>query len=296
MMLLEVFGGILSGSLALISDAGHMLTDSLAIFLSWLAFKWSSKPATEKRTFGYHRTEILAALINGLLLLGVSAFIFIEAAKRFMHPQPIETGLMLVVAVIGLLGNLGGLLMLHSESGGNLNIRGAFMHILGDTISSVGVIAGGIIIMFTGWTIVDSLISVVIAGIVLRGAINLILESGDILLESAPKDIDIDKLRGEVKKVPGVIDLHEIHVWTITSGRHAMSAHVLTNNISTRESQGILCAVRAVLEEKFKISHSTLEVECDPCKNNVCDFQHPESVNSNQESGNGHDHNHDHDH
>ncbi|MFH1369078.1 MAG: cation diffusion facilitator family transporter [Elusimicrobiota bacterium] len=273
LMFLELFGGIFSRSLALVSDAGHMLTDSLSIFLSWLAFQWSKKPAAGRRTYGYHRVEIIAALVNGLALAGLSTYIFYEAIHRFFNPQVIQTGMMMVIAAIGLIGNAVGLVLLHKDSHENLNVRGAFLHILGDTISSVGVIAAAITIYFTGWNFMDSLVGVIIAGIVMRSAINLLFESGDILLEAAPRDIDIEELTAEVQKIRGVKDFHEIHIWTITSGKRALSAHVLTDNISTRESQDILCSVREFLSNKYNITHCTLEAECDNCENNVCDFQ-----------------------
>lgn len=272
LMLLEFFGGILSGSLALISDAGHMLTDSLSIFLSWLAFAWSARPATERRTFGYHRLEIIVSLVNGISLIGLSGYIFYEAAHRFFNPQPIQTGMLLAIAAAGLIGNVIGLAMLHGESGKSLNVRGAFLHILGDTISSVGVIAGGVIILFTGWTMVDAMISVVIAGIMLRSAVGLTFESGEILLEAVPRDIDLAELEKAARGVPGVRDMHDIHVWTITSGRRALSAHLLVGDMRTRESQRIVTEVREMLERKFNITHTTLETECDACGGDACAY------------------------
>jgi cobalt-zinc-cadmium efflux system protein len=272
LMLLEVAGGLLSHSLALLSDAGHMLTDSLAIFLSYLAINWSKKPATARRTYGYHRTEILVALVNGLTLLGVSAYIFYEAILRFVTPAKIDTGILLIVAAAGLVGNLIGMLLLRQESHESLNIRGAFFHLLGDTLSSLGVIAGGLVILFTGWNFVDSLIGILLGGIVLRGAIDLISESAEVLLEAVPRDIDIGTLKQEIDAIPGVRDFHEIHIWTITSGRRALSGHIRTDNITTRESQRILCAVRGVLAARFNITHATLEVECDACSDNICEF------------------------
>jgi len=274
LMALEAGGGILSHSLALLSDAGHMLTDSLSILLSYLAFRWSAKPATASKTFGYHRAEIIVALINGLALAAISVYIFVEAAHRFLHPEPIKVGIMLIVAAIGLAGNIFGLILLHSESNENLNVRGAFLHILGDTISSLGVIAGGVIIIFTNWIVVDALISVIIAGIVLRSAVNLIFESGEILLEGVPRGINLPLLKAEIGRIEGIRDIHDIHIWTITSGKHAMSAHLLINDITTRQSQAIVLKVRSMVEEKFSISHTTLEVECDTCKNNLCEFEH----------------------
>jgi cobalt-zinc-cadmium efflux system protein len=176
------------------------------------------------------------------------------------------------VAIVGLIGNIVGLLLLNKESSKNLNIKGAFYHILGDTLSSVGVILGGILIIFTGWNVVDSLIGILIGGVVLRGAVNLIFESTDVLLESTPKDIDLDLLKSEVEKIAGVKELHEVHVWTITSNKRALSGHVLIDNINTRDSQKILCNIKDLLLERFNISHTTLEVECDKCSDNTCEF------------------------
>jgi len=271
LMVLEIAGGIISNSLALLSDAGHMLTDSLAIFLSYLAIHWSRRPADHRKTFGYHRAEILVALANGVTLLLIAVYIFYEAVLRFFNPQEIKTGILLAIATIGLAGNLFGLFILKGESHENLNVRSAFFHILADTLSSVGVIVGGVIIWFTGWYLVDSLIGVLIGGIVLRGAVDLVMESGEVLLEATPRDIDIAQLRQEVGKIPGVEDLHDIHIWTIGSGMRALSAHVLTDNITTRESQEIACLIRAVLGEKYNITHTTLEMECETCSD-ACRF------------------------
>ena len=281
----EFVGGLISGSLALISDAGHMLTDSMAVMLSFLALRWSEKPPTDRRTFGYHRIEIIVALVNGLLLLGVAGYIFYEALQRFFHPQAIQTGILLAVAVIGFAGNLFGLLILRSESHENLNIRSAFFHILADTLSSVGVVAGGVIISVTGWTVVDSLIGIMIGGMVLRGAVAIVLESGEVLLEATPKDIDMDELRREVKAIFGVRDFHDIHAWTIASGRRALSGHLLTDNISTEESQKIICRVREVLAERFNITHTTLEAECERCRTFSCEYV-PENAQGNKAGAN----------
>jgi cobalt-zinc-cadmium efflux system protein len=267
----EIVGGIISNSLALLSDAGHMLTDSLAIFLSFLAIRWSRRPANHRKTFGYHRAEILVALANGVALVAIAGYIFYEAVLRFFNPQEIKTGILLVIAAVGLAGNLFGLFILKGESHENLNVRSAFFHILADTLSSVGVIVGGVIIWFTGWYLVDSLIGVLIGGIVLRGAVDLVIESGEILLESTPRDIDLAQLRREVQEIPGVEDLHDIHIWTIGSGMRALSAHVLTDNISTSAGQEIACRIRAVLGDRFNIVHTTLEMECETC-GDACQF------------------------
>jgi cobalt-zinc-cadmium efflux system protein len=295
LMVLELAGGLVSRSLALLSDAGHMLTDSLAVFLSYLAIRWGRMPATRRRTFGYHRAEILVALANGVALLAIAGYIFYEAVLRFFNPQEIRTGILLAVAAVGFAGNLFGLLILRGESHDNLNVRSAFFHILADTLSSVGVIAGGVIIWATGWYWVDSLIGVLIGGIVLRGAVDLILEAGEILLEAAPRDIDIAGLRREVQKIRGVEDLHDIHIWTIGSGMRALSAHVLTADISTRESQEIACRIRALLGEQFNIAHTTLEMECESC-GDVCRFILTEKDLDEAGASAGHVHGHGHGH
>jgi cobalt-zinc-cadmium efflux system protein len=272
LMVVEFAGGLVSRSLALISDAGHMLTDALAIFLSYLALRWSRKPPSDRRTFGYHRIEIIIALVNGLFLLAIAGYIFFEAVHRFFHPQEIRTGVLLIVAVIGFMGNLFGLLILRSESRENINIRGAFLHILADTLSSVGVIAGGVVIALTGWNIVDSLIGIMIGGIVLRGAVDLIMESGEVLMEATPRDVDMERLKRDVGEIPGVRDFHDIHVWTIGTGRRALSGHLLTDDISTQESQRMICAAREILAERYGITHTTLEVECESCLDRVCEY------------------------
>jgi cobalt-zinc-cadmium efflux system protein len=272
LMVVEFAGGLVSRSLALISDAGHMLTDSLAILLSYLALRWSRKPPSDRKTFGYHRIEIIIALVNGLFLLAIAGYIFFEAVHRFFHPQEIRTGILLAVGVIGFVGNLFGLLILRSETHENLNIRGAFLHILADTLSSVGVVVGGVIIALTGWNVVDSLIGIMIGGIILRGAVNLIMESGEVLMEATPRDVDVEQLRKDVGEIPGVRDFHDIHVWTIGSGRRALSGHLLTDNISTQESQRMICAAREILAERHGITHTTLEVECESCLDTVCEY------------------------
>lgn len=272
LMILELAGGLVSRSLALLSDAGHMLTDSLAVFLSYLAIHWGRLPATHRKTFGYHRAEILVALANGVALLAIAGYIFYEAVLRFFNPQEIRTGILLAVAAVGFAGNLFGLLMLRGESHDNLNVRSAFFHILADTLSSVGVIVGGVVIWATAWYWVDSLIGVLIGGIVLRGAVDLVLEAGEILLEATPRDIDMTALRGEIERVPGVKGVRDIHIWTIGSGRRALSAHVLTDDITTRQGQEIACRIRAVLAGTFSITHTTLEMECDSCLSPSCEY------------------------
>ncbi|MCJ7459397.1 MAG: cation diffusion facilitator family transporter, partial [candidate division Zixibacteria bacterium] len=209
MTLVEFVGGILSGSLSLIGDAGHMLTDTLALGLSYFALRLSKRPADAKRTYGFHRTEILVSLLNGLTLIVISGYIFYEAYRRFLSPAHIKAPLMLSVAIIGLVVNVIGMSILRKSSQGNLNVRGAFLHILGDALSSIGVIVAGIIIFFTKFYLVDPIVAILIGGIILRGAVGLVTESSNILLEAVPKHLSMDAIVEELKKIPGVKELHD---------------------------------------------------------------------------------------
>lgn len=262
MMVVEVVGGLLSNSLALLGDAGHMLVDALALTLSLIALSLARRPATATRTYGFHRAEIMAALINGAILAIVAAFIFYKAYQRFHNPPEIHSGLMLVVAVLGLIANIAGMFLLRRTRHVSLNIRAAFFHILGDTISSVGVIAAGIIIALTGWTYADPIIAIVIGIIILIGAIQLLRESSDILLEAVPKHIEMDKVIQMIKNVEGVDGIHDLHIWTITSGIYAMSAHVLVLDRMVSHTREILDTINRELAEHFNITHTTLQLEC----------------------------------
>jgi cobalt-zinc-cadmium efflux system protein len=264
-MIAEVIGGVLSNSLALLSDAGHMLTDALALGLSLFAMALARRPATPTRTFGYHRAEIMAALANGSILVLVSVYIFYEAYRRFSALPSVKTPLMLTIAVIGLVANLAGLLLLRRGSRKSINVRAAFWHIIGDTMSSVGVVIGGVIIYFTGWYVVDPILAVVIGVIILWGAVRIVREAGDILLESVPAHVQIDEVAAAVKSVPGVEDMHDIHIWTITSGIYALSAHLSITDRTVSQSCDILTRVNRVLEENFNITHTTLQLECESC-------------------------------
>lgn len=269
----EIIGGILSNSLALLSDAGHMLVDALALGISLFAITMARRPATATKTYGYHRTEIMAALANGVILALVAIYIFYEAYQRFLDPPTVQTTLMLVVATIGLIANLAGILLLRGVSRGSLNIKAAFWHIIGDTISSVGVIVGGVIISVTGWGIVDPAIAVFIGGIVLWGAVRLVRESTDILLEAVPKHIRMDKVIGMIKSVSGVEDVHDLHIWTITSGIYALSTHLLIEDQMVSRTGEIVAAINRDLARHFNITHTTLQLECESCPGGfVCDI------------------------
>jgi cobalt-zinc-cadmium efflux system protein len=265
MMVVEVVGGLLANSLALLSDAGHMFTDNLALLLSFFAVKFASMPATDRRTFGFYRLEILAALINGIVLVLISIYIIYQAYLRMINPQPVAGSLMLIVATIGLIANIVGAAVLRKHSHANLNIRGAYLHIVGDTLSSVGVVIAGIIILYTGWYLVDPILSIAISLVIIYGAWALVRESVSILLESVPAHINIETVAAEINRIAGVREAYHIHVWTITSGVYAMSAHVLIDDKLVSGSRETLDAIRTLLAEKFKILHSTIQLECERC-------------------------------
>jgi len=264
-MAFEVAGGIVSNSLALLGDAGHMLVDALALGLSLFAMTMANRPPTQQKTYGYHRMEIMAALANGTVLILVSIYIFYEAYHRFLNPPSVNTPVMILVAVIGLAANLAGLLLLRGVSHGNLNIKAALWHIIGDTISSVGVILAGVIIFITGWQFADPVIAVFIGCIILWGAVRIVREAADILLEAVPKNIQVDNVVAAIKDVAGVNDIHDVHIWTITSGIHALSAHLVIQDQMVSNSAEILRTINRYLAQQFNIRHTTLQLECKSC-------------------------------
>ena len=266
MMVVEVIGGLLSNSLALLSDAGHMLTDNLALLLSFFAMKFATLPATERKTWGFYRLEILAALLNGIVLVLLSLYIMYEAYLRMLRPQPVQGTLMLIIAVVGLIANIAGAFILIRHRNTNLNIRGAFLHIVGDALSSVGVIIGGLIIMYTGWYLIDPILSMLISVVIIYGSWALVKESVNILLEAVPGHIDIDTVAAEMTKIKGVREAYHIHAWTITSGVYAMSAHVLINDQPVSGCRNIVDEIKELLADKFNILHSTIQLECDKCE------------------------------
>lgn len=278
-MVAEVIGGILSGSLALLGDAGHMLVDTLAIGLSLFAMSVARRPATATKTFGYHRIEILAALANGTVLVLVAAYIFYEAYQRFLEPPEIKTPLMLAVATIGLLANLGGVILLNKASHSSLNIKAAFWHIISDTISSVGVIIAGIVILFTGWYVADTVVAVVIGLIILWGAGRVVSEATNILLEAVPRHIDMAEVIDAIRNMPGVNEIHDTHIWTITSNIYALSAHLVIDDQMVSKSVQIVRSVRRELSQRFNISHTTLQLECGSCPTGlVCEIDRHNSA------------------
>ena len=271
MTIVELAGGLISNSLALIGDAGHMFTDTLALGLSLFALNLAKRPASQTKTYGYYRAEILAALVNGTILILVSGYIFYEAYHRFVEPPEVRGGLMLIVAAIGLAANVVGISVLRSAGSRNLNVKGAFLHMWSDTVSSLGVIAAGAIILLTGRTIADPIISIIIGLLILRGAGGLVLESINILLEAVPKHLDVGQINNAIQKIKGVKDVHDVHLWAITSGMYAMSCHLLIEDQMVSNCTQIVEEVNETLSQKFGISHSTVQLECEECENSpVC--------------------------
>lgn len=258
-MVVEFVGGWLANSLALLADAAHMLTDVAAIALSLFALWFAQRPATPEKTYGYLRWEILAALINGATLIVLSFFIFYEAYERFRTPAPVEGDLMLAVAVAGLLVNVVAAFLLHRSAGHSLNVHGAYLHVIGDLLGSVGAIIAAIIILTTGWLLADPLISVFVGLLILISSWKLVKESVDVLLEAVPAHIDLDEVRRAIEEVPGVDDVHDLHVWTLTSGYLAMSGHAVLEK--PEKIQPVLEEVHRRLRDRFGIRHITVQLE-----------------------------------
>jgi len=255
----EVVGGVLTNSLALLSDAGHMFSDIAALGLSLFAFQMARRPATTKKTYGYHRLEILSALINGLTLWLIVGIIFHEAYKRFFDPPEVQSLGMLVVATLGLGVNIAAALILHGSHRESLNVRGAFLHVIGDALGSVGAIAAGLIMLLTGWYLADPLISILIGGLILFTSWGLIKESVDILMQSVPKGISVDEVQRTMESVRGVMKVHDLHVWTVTSGVFTLSAHAVIDGKG--DFHQILDGIEKILKGRFKIEHTTIQLE-----------------------------------
>ena len=258
-MVAEVIGGILTGSLALLADAGHMLSDAASLAVSLFAAWLAGRPATPSRSFGYRRAEILAALFNGLTLVAISVWIFIEAFRRFSEPPEVLGGLMLAVAVLGLLVNVAGAFILSRSEGESLNVEGALRHVIADVLGSVGAIIAAVVIILTGWRYADPLISFVIGLLVLTSSWKLLRDSVTILLEATPRGIDAEEVGGKMVGVEGIREVHDLHIWTITSGFPALAAHVLVgDHENCHEKRREL---EDLLEHEYGIEHTTLQVD-----------------------------------
>ncbi|MBK5110016.1 MAG: cation transporter [Thermoleophilia bacterium] len=258
-MLVEAVGGVVTGSLALLADAGHMLSDSFSLILALFAVSLAARPATARRSFGYKRAEILAALVNGVLLVVVSVWVVVEAINRLGDPVEILGGEMLVVAVIGLAANLVAARVLYRASGESLNVKAALRHVLADIAGSVGVILAAAIILTTGWQQADAIVSILISVLIAASAWSILSESVDVLLESAPRGTDPEEIGLAMAAETGVDQVHDLHIWQITSGFPTLSAHVLVG--PGADCHGIRRDLETMLAERFSIEHTTLQVE-----------------------------------
>lgn len=263
-MVVEVAGGLLSGSLALLADAGHMLTDAAALAFSWLAFRLARRPADARRSYGYHRFQVLAAFVNGVILIAIVVWIVIEALQRLREPVEILGGMMLTVACAGLVVNMIAFAILHGGNRENLNMRGALLHVLGDLLGSLAAIVAATVIIVTGWTPIDPLLSVLVALLIVRSAWMLVRQSTHVLLEGTPAEIDVTRLKAElVDKVPEVDDVHHVHVWTLASGKLVMTLHAHVRDGA--DGQQALRRIVSMCHERFGVTHVTVQIEYGRC-------------------------------
>jgi cobalt-zinc-cadmium efflux system protein len=263
-MLAELFGGLISGSLALLADAGHMLTDFASLALAWFAFRLSRRPADWKRTYGFDRFQVVVAFINGVALIFVALWIFFEAADRLASPIRVIGGPVVVIAGIGLLVNLGAFWLLHGADRDNLNVQGAMFHVVGDLLGSVAALAAGAVILTTGWTPIDPILSVLVGLLILRSAWGLVRDAGHILLEGAPKGIDTREIGADlVAEIAAVENVHHIHAWSITQERRMITLHAeVADGVPADVATA---AIKARLKERFGLAHATVEVERGAC-------------------------------
>lgn len=260
--LVEIVGGFISGSLALVSDAIHNIADTLSLLISYLAMRLIRRQNTERHTFGLRRSEILAAFINSSMLIAISGFLILEAVKRWVHPQNINYTLMGWIALIGLIGNLAGMIILHGVQKGSLNIKSAYLHLLGDTISSVAVVGGAILMARGGWSFIDPLITVFISIYIVREAFDILKNSISILLMSAPPGIKISAIEERLKEVEGISDIHHVHIWRLDDNTIHFEAHMRANeNLSLKETDDLRKKAENILVGSFGIAHVTLQIE-----------------------------------
>lgn len=263
MMVVEFIAGILTNSLALVSDAGHMLTHFFALSVSYLGAWFATKEASPEKTFGFYRTEVLAALFNGITLILITGYILYIAYGRILSPKPILEVQMLIVATIGLLVNLVSAAILWKVGKQDLNVKGAYIHLLSDTFSSVAIIIGAIIIHYSGWLVIDPILSVIISIVILLWAFGLLKDSVNILLESAPRHIKIEEIINAVKSsFPSIKSVHDVHVWEITTNMYALTCHIVTEDMKVSQSCQLRDKINKLLEEKFKIGHTNIEFDC----------------------------------
>jgi cobalt-zinc-cadmium efflux system protein len=265
-LIAEIIGGLLSHSLALLSDAGHVLADIMALGLSWYGVRQAERPSDSRMTFGYHRVGVLVAIANGATIFIIAGVVLFEAYRRFKQPPEVASQIMIIVAFVGLAANIFVTSWLRREQEHNINVRSAFWHAAGDALASVGVIIGGAIILLTGQFWVDPLVSVLISMIILWSAWNILKEGFRVLLEATPKDVDVIAMINTLKQIPGVKDVHDVHVWSITPELRAMNGHVLIEDISTSEAEEIRGKLEKVVRDQFRIGHTTFQMECQKCE------------------------------
>lgn len=265
-LIAEVVGGILTKSLALLADAGHMFTDVGGLTLALVAIRFAERKATPQRTFGYYRAEILAAVINAVVLIGISIYILYEAWQRFKNPPEVQSKFMLIVAGIGLAVNIIGMLIMRKSSGESLNMKGAYFEVLSDMLTSIGVIIAGIIMLTTGWYYADPIVSAGIGLFILPRTWRLLKEGVGVLLEGTPSDINLAELRETIQKINGVMGVHDLHVWSLTSGINAMSVHVVIKK--ENEFNQMLTDINNTVTQNFKIAHTTIQLETEGHKEN----------------------------
>lgn len=260
-MFLEFFGGLITNSLALLSDSGHMLNDASSLALSLVAVWFATKPASPNKTYGFHRFEILAALLNGVTLFVVAGFIIVEAYGRFFEPPTVASGSMMLIACIGLLANVASAwsLMRKGDVKNNINLRSAYLHVLGDALGSVGAIVAGLVMMIFGWYIADPIISVLVALLILRGAWGIIKHTVHVLMEGTPITVNPSEVKEILESIEGVRNVHDLHIWTITSGLDSLSCHLLIKD--QEDDQRILQQAIQLIAERFKIQHTTIQIE-----------------------------------
>jgi cobalt-zinc-cadmium efflux system protein len=282
----EIFAGIQAHSLALVSDAGHNFTDALALLLAWFGYYLEGRPADEIKTYGYHRAGVLSAFVNALALLALSAWIFYESALRLSHPRAVHESVMMAVAALGLVLNGGIMWALRPASRQDLNIRSAFVHMLGDALGSIGIIAGAIVIRYTGWQQVDPALSILIGMLIVWTAWDIIREALNILLEGLPRGIRLQDATSAMRAIEGVLDVHDLHIWSLGSSTHALSCHVLIADVPPSASDAILQRLNTMLAERFHILHTTVQFEHASCaiSENGC------AIPAQMEDHEGHEH------
>jgi cobalt-zinc-cadmium efflux system protein len=286
----EIIGGIRAHSLALLSDAGHNFTDAIALLLAWFGLYLETKPADESKTYGYHRGGVLAAFVNALALIALSAWIFAESVGRLRNPHPVASSIMIGVAALGLLINSGIMLALWGARRRDVNIRGAFLHMLGDALGSIAIIAGAVAIRFTGWQRVDPLLSILIAFFIVWTAWDIVRESLDILLEGLPTGMSLADVEGAIESVEGVLDVHDLHIWSLGSNTRALSCHVQIHDIPPSASDAVLQRVNGMLAARFHVYHTTVQFEHTSCSISETGCAIPVSLHQHDHEHHEHDH------